>query len=225
VGQRHAAGSAKDLTIDLNSLDSYGLSAAELACAQWRGSGEVTFTSMAGCLGSKATFALPSGNNDAIQSRLVREVNMRTSMVFVATAMVTGAIAACDGSSTAPARCNVPATTASFADGDQLTGIVTSMILVNGSTAASPTEIVSVDIHDNPDFTIHFLVNTSTAVFERTASAAPTAASACNLTVGQKVQLPASTFLDGFGDYIGASQGNDPAPPLPPVIAQIVIVR
>jgi hypothetical protein len=149
---------------------------------------------------------------------------MRRSIALVPAMLAACLLAACDGSSTEPARCDVITTTASFVDGEQLTGIVTSMILANGSSATSPVQIVSVTIHENPDLTIFFTVSAATAVFERTGSAPPSASSLCRLTVGQRVQVPSAAFADGFGDYLPIS-GNDPAPPLPPDIGQIVIVR
>jgi len=149
---------------------------------------------------------------------------MRRSIALFSAMIVAGILAACGGSSTEPARCDVITTTASYVDGEQLTGIVTSMILANGSSATSPVQIVEVTVHENPDLKIFFTASAATAVFERTGSAPPTASSLCRLTVGQKVQVPSSAFADGFGDYLPMS-GNDPAPPLPPDVGQIVIVR
>ncbi|HEV7706115.1 MAG TPA: hypothetical protein VGO46_17590 [Gemmatimonadaceae bacterium] len=149
---------------------------------------------------------------------------MRRSIALISTVIAAGVLAACDGSSTEPARCDVITTTASYVDGAQLTGIVTSMILANGSSASSPVWLVHVDVHDNPDFTIYFTVTGETPVFERTGSAPPTASSLCRLDVGQKVQVPSSTFADGFGDHPPVS-GNELAPQQPPDVGQIVIVR
>lgn len=149
---------------------------------------------------------------------------MRRSIALISTMIVAGIVAACDGSSTEPAHCDVITTTASYVDGAQLTGIVTLMLRENGSSATSPVWVVSVDVHDNPDFTIQFTVTGDTPIFERTGSAPPTASSLCRLNAGQRVQVPSSTFADGFGDHLPVS-GNDPAPPLPPDVAQIVIVR
>lgn len=146
---------------------------------------------------------------------------MRPSIALASTLFAAGAIAACDGSPTAPAQCDPTTTMASFVDGESITGVVT---FVNFSSGSSPVEMLAVSVRGDPDFSIAFSVSTTTAVFERSGAAPPASVSACHLVVGQRVQLPSSILAIGFRDYLPIS-GNDPAPPLPPTIAQIVIVR
>ena len=141
---------------------------------------------------------------------------MRSSWTFLSATVIAAIIAGCDGSSTAPAQCDWQTTSATFVDGETLTGVVTQ-IAAPGATAGT-TKVVAVRVHGDPDYTIGFTVTTATAVFQRSGVSAPTPASACRLSVGEQVQFPADTYLSGFGDYL-------PAPPLPPAVTQIVIVR
>jgi len=146
---------------------------------------------------------------------------MRRSLALFSTMIAAGFLTACDRSSTAPAQCDGTATTASYVDGETATGVVT---VINFTLGSSPMEMLAVSVPGDPDFTIAFSVTASTAVFERSGGAAPASVSACHLVVGQRVQLPSSILASGFRDYIPIA-GNDPAPPVPPAIAQIVIVR
>ena len=146
---------------------------------------------------------------------------MRRSMTLISTAIVAAIAATCDRSATAPAPCVGTATTASFVEGETVTGVVT---FVNFTAGSSPVEMLAVAIPGDPDFTIAFSISASTAVFERSGGAAPASVSACDLEVGQRVQLETSILTSGFRDYIPIA-GNDPAPPVPPAITQIVIVR
>jgi hypothetical protein len=146
---------------------------------------------------------------------------MRGSSTFFCAMIVLGVSSACGGSSTAPARCDGTATTASFADGESISGVVT---IVNFTTDPSLVEMLAVAIPGDPDFTIAFSISGSTGIFERRRGAPPTPVSACHLAEGQRVELPISILTNGFRDYIPIS-GNDPAPPVPPAIDQIVIVR
>ena len=150
---------------------------------------------------------------------------MRTTVGLIAMATIVSIIAGCDGSATAPARCDSHTTTASFADVVSLTGVMISIQSAGGSSSATAAEVVTLRVHGNPDFNTYFTVSDSTAVFERAGGAAPTAASACQLAVGQQVQIPYAFLGSGFGDHIPVVGGNNPAPPLPPMIGQIVIVR
>jgi hypothetical protein len=150
-------------------------------------------------------------------------VPVRATATLFSAVVVMGFVAACDSASTSPAQCDGHATSASFVDGEVLSGVVSSIAAAKGSTLGV-TEIVTVRIHGDPDFTIAFTLSAATAVFERSGSAAPTPANSCSLAAGQQVQLPPATYLSGFGDYIPVS-GNDPAPPIPPTATQIVIVH
>jgi hypothetical protein len=145
---------------------------------------------------------------------------VRRSLALLSFSIAAGVLAACDRSSTAPVPCVGTATTASFVEGETATGVVT---FVNFTAGSSPVEMLAVAIPGDPDFTIAFSISASTAVFERSGGALPATVSACHLAVGQRVQLPTSILASGFRDYIPIS-GNDPAPPVPPAIDQIVIV-
>lgn len=146
---------------------------------------------------------------------------MRASMAVCSAALTIGVMAACNGSSTAPANCDGQTTSASFVEGAALTGVVTQIAVP--SATAGATKVVAVRVHGDPDYTIGFTVSTATAVFQQHGGSAPTPSNACRLSVGEQVQFPADTYLSGFGDYLPS--GNDPAPPLPPAVTQIVIVR
>ena len=141
---------------------------------------------------------------------------MRASMAVLSAALTIGAMAACD-SSTAPAKCDIKTTTASFANVPSATGTITSIGFVKGSGRAN-VEIMGL----GPSLLELFTVNSETGVFERNGNAAPTATSACRLSVGQVVEFPTSVDGSGFGDYVST---NGESPPPPPAIPQLVIVR
>jgi hypothetical protein len=145
---------------------------------------------------------------------------MRRSMALLSTLMVACAITACGRSSTAPRRCDGATTTGSYLEGETFTGVVT---VINFSSGASPVEMMAVRVSGDPDFTIAFSIAASTKVFERSGSSSPASVSACRLEVGQRVELPSSILATGFRDYVPIA-GNDPAPPIPPAIDQIVII-
>jgi hypothetical protein len=141
---------------------------------------------------------------------------MRASMAVLSAALTIGAMAACD-SSTAPAKCDIATTTASYASVPSATGTITNIGLVKGSRSSN-VQIVSLGL----SLTEVFTVNSETAVFERSGNAAPTPTSACRLSTGQVVEFPTSVNGSGFGDYINE---NGESPPLPLTVPQLVIVR
>ena len=141
---------------------------------------------------------------------------MRSSMAILSAALAIGAIAACD-SSTAPAECDSPTTTASFSNASAFTGVVTKIEYSSNRSS----EIVTVRVPSDPPYEMKFTVDNSTAVFERDGSAVPNATSACRLAVGRSVEIPFAVIGDGFGDYIGLSQAGAP----PAVVSQIVVDR
>jgi hypothetical protein len=141
---------------------------------------------------------------------------MRASMTVLSVALTIGAMAACD-SSTAPAKCDIAATTASFASVPSATGTITDIGFVKGSSSSN-VQIMSLGL----SLTEVFTVSSETAVFERSGNAAPTPTSACRLSVGQVVEFPTSVDGSGFGDHITE---NGESPPVPQTIPQLVIVR
>jgi hypothetical protein len=149
---------------------------------------------------------------------------MRTTSGLIAVAVLAGVIAGCDGSATSPARCDSRTTTAAFVAGDSLSGVVTSLRFLDGSTEAGTAEIAAVEMNGDPNFVISFVVGDQTAVFVRAGNGTPQPTNGCHLAVGQRVELPYSYFTSGFGDYVDESQAGSQAP-LPPTIGQIVIAR
>jgi hypothetical protein len=113
----------------------------------------------------------------------------------VAAVMITVVVAACGGS-TSPAECNASLTTASYVDLESVTGTVTAISFVRGSSTTPASEIIEMAV---PGFSVRdtFAIDAETAVFERLGSFAPTATSACQLAVGEQIQ--SST---GFGDFL-----------------------
>ena len=146
---------------------------------------------------------------------------MRRSLALISTVTVALIVTTCDQSPTAPASCDRNSTTAAYVDGETVTGVVT---IINYTLGSSPVEMLAVRVSGDPDYTIAFSISASTAVYERSAGAAPASVSACHLAVGQRVEIPSSILAAGFRDYVPIG-GNDPAPPIPPAIDQIVIVR
>lgn len=146
---------------------------------------------------------------------------MRRSLGMPTIVMIAGAIAGCSSSPTSAAQCDGRTTTAAYVDVQSMSGTVTDIAFAADSPATPDAEIVHAlirTIDGSPDFTVGFVVSSSTAVFERTGSSPPVASSACRLARGDQVELPFS--LVGFGDVLPGSE-----PPPPPVIGQMVIVR
>jgi len=138
-------------------------------------------------------------------------------------AMIAGAIAGCSSSPTSAAQCDDHITTASYADVQSMSGIVTEIAVATDSPAVPDAELVHARIRTidgSPDFTIEFVVSSATAVFERTGSAPPVASNACRLARGDQVELPFSLLSGGFGDMLPGSE-----PPPPPPVGQMVIVH
>ena len=149
---------------------------------------------------------------------------MRKSLTSVTAVVIAVVVAGC-GDSTSPAACDDSLTTAPYMDLESVTGTITAMSFVRGSSTTPPSEIIEMEV---PGFSVpdSFAIDAETAVFERVGSSAPTATSACRLAIGEQVQT--ST---GFGDFpapagtVSASINSAETDSQLLHLAQIVILR